>query len=276
MGLIRRNLQRFGTHGTRLLGAVWGEQFPFYYVMEYQKSGGTWLGSLIADYLQIPFPQHTVMPMGCSCVVHGHWRYSPRLRRVFYLYRDGRDVMVSLFFYRMRQIDLARRRGEVDPHERTYRRLFGPRFDPADAAGLLPRFIEHEARHPTGTRVPWHVHCAEWAFDRPGVVTLSYEALLADTAGTLATALPAHTGAPIDADRLRASVAKFSFQKQTGRRPGQEDRGDFKRKGIAGDWRNHFTRETAETFDHLHGDMLVRLGYEPDRTWVQRVDRRIA
>jgi hypothetical protein len=268
MGVIRRNLIRFGSHGTRAIGALWGETFPFYYVMEYQKSGGTWLGGMLADYLQIPFPQHNLLPMACSCVVHGHWPYTPGLRRVFYLYRDGRDVMVSLFFYRQQLIRLARERGEVSPYEATYRRLFGP-AEPWDPAALLPRFMEHEARHPTGTRRSWSAHVADW-IDRPHVVALSYESLLTDAAATLARVIPQHAGRDVDPDRLRATIDKFSFQKQTGRRAGHEDRADFRRKGVAGDWKNHFGREAAEVFDHHFGDTLVRLGYEPDRTWIRR------
>lgn len=271
MSIVRSNLLRFGSHGTRLIGALWGETFPFYYVMEYQKSGGTWLGSLLADYLQIPFPQHSLLPMACSSVVHGHWRYTPNLRRVFYLYRDGRDVLVSLYFYRMRQVRLAQEQGRTDRYDPVYRRLLGRDFDPDDVARHLPRFFEHELRHPTGTRAPWSTHVGEWAFGRPHVVTLSYEALLADAVGTLSRALPKHTGAEVDLERLQASVDKFSFRKQTGRKAGEENRGDFRRKGIAGDWRNHFTREMAELFDRHQGEMLVRLGYEPDRRWVQTV-----
>lgn len=271
MSIIRRNLLRFGSHGTRWIGARWGETFPFYYVTEYQKSGGTWLGSLIADYLQIPFPQHNLLPMACACVLHNHWRYDPRLRRVFYLYRDGRDVMVSLYFHRAREVRAARERGERHPHDRRYERLFGRGWDPDDVRAHLPRFIEHEARHPVGTRATWSEHVGEWAFDRPHVVTLSYEEMLADTVGALARVLPVHTGQPVDPERLRASVEKFSFRRQTGRKAGQEDRASFKRKGIAGDWKNHFTREAAQVFDHHFGDMLVRLGYVPDRRWVDDV-----
>ena len=64
--------------------------------------------------------------------------------------------------------------------------------------------------------------------------------------------------------------------RQTGRAPGAEDRGSFIRKGVAGDWVNHFTRETAELFDELAGDALVALGYESDRGWADRYDLPVA
>ena len=99
----RMQLMRISSRITKLIACCWGESFPFYYVTEYPKSGGSWLADMIADYLQIPRPVHYHLPLSFTCVIHNHWGYSPRLRRVFYLYRDGRDVVVSDYFFINRQ-----------------------------------------------------------------------------------------------------------------------------------------------------------------------------
>jgi hypothetical protein len=39
------------------------------------------------------------------------------------------------------------------------------------------------------------------------------------------------------------------------------------RKGIAGDWRNHFTQENKTRFKQIAGDLLIRLGYEKTNDW---------
>ena len=57
-----------------------------------------------------------------------------------------------------------------------------------------------------------------------------------------------------------------------GRKAGEEDRGSFIRKGVAGDWVNHFGPTAARRFDELAGDALVAVGYEEDRDWVDRYD----
>lgn len=269
--MLRRNLLRFGSHGTRLMGRLWGEQFPFYYVSEYQKSGGTWLGGMIADVLQIPFPQHNLLPMACTCVVHNHWRFDPRLRRVFYLYRDGRDVMTSLYFHRMRDIRQAREAGETSAMDRAYGKLFGANYDLDDSRGNMDRFIAHELENPVGTRAPWHVHVDEWAFDRPHVVTVSYEELKADAAAALCRIIPQHTGQELDPLKAKATAEKFTFARQTGRKAGTEDRASFRRKGVTGDWINHFDRAAAERFEASCGDTLRRLGYVDDASWVDAV-----
>ena len=242
--------EKLAKASTRWIALRWGHTFPFYYVSEHPKSGGTWLARMIADYLQLPFPQFTLLPLAFRCVIQNHWRYDPRLSRVFYLYRDGRDVMVSFYFDRIRIARHSDRPG-AQMQRATYERLFGKAYDPDDIVRHLPRFIEHEFAHPgRGTPLNWRDHVEEWhrAKGRDDLAFLSYEQLREDCAGTLGRAL----------------------ERQTGRRPGAADISQHIRKGVVGDWRNHFSREAAELFDRLAGAALVELGYEADRAWVDR------
>lgn len=257
---------------TRWIGIRWGESFPFYYVAEFPKSGGTWLARMVGDYLQLPFPQYSLLPLAFSCVVQTFSSYHPALRRVFYIYRDGRDVMASLYFDRLRIARHARRPGSASI-ARTYEKLLGKDYDPADIVRHLPRFIEFEFAHPgRGTPLSWRDHVEGWY--RPEAsgprAYLSYEELRRDCAGALGRAIEAVTGEPADPWRIETTVEKMSMKRATGRDPGQGDPTQHIRKGVVGDWRNHFSREAAEVFDHLAGDTLVRLGYEADRGWVDR------
>ena len=266
--------EKLAKHSTRWIGVRWGESFPFYYVAEHPKSGATWLARMVADYLGVPFPQFSLLPATFSCVVHNHWRYDPRLRRVFYLYRDGRDVMTSLYFHRLWIARHSDRPGR-ERTARVYERLFGKGYDSRDIVRHLPRFLEYELASPrAGTPLTWSDHIADW--DRPEesgrLARLGYEELLRDCAGTLGRALETITGEPADPWRIETTVEKMSMKRQTGRDPGQSDPTQHIRKGVAGDWLNHFSREAAELFDQLAGDTLVHLGYEKDRGWVDRYD----
>ena len=270
MSYLRSMLRAAASRPTRVIGMYWGETFPFYYVSEYPKSGGSWLGKMVADCLRIPYPEGQIFPAGFRCVIHNHWRYNPRFRRVLYVYRDGRDVMVSLFFHRMRT--LARRDSvDVRIFKRQYDRLFGKGYDPNDSIALLPRFIENEFKRPRNPRVTWSQHIESWCAPdgHPHVTCLSYEQLVNDCRATLKRAIELVTGATVDQWRIDTTVEKFSMVRQTGRRPGEEDRGAFIRKGVAGDWPNHFSLEAAEVFNDLAGDALIHLGYEKDRDWVR-------
>lgn len=274
MSRIRRNLLRASNLMTRGVAAFWGEQFPFYYVMEYPKSGGTWLAQMVADYLEIPRPKRPVFPLGFQCVVHGHWSYSPRLRRVFYLVRDGRDVAVSLLFRVLGELDRPVFADTWPYYRRRYPSLLELAREPErDVRRTLPRFLEEWSRRSGGTRYNWSQHVGMWTADRPNVVIVRYEDLLDDAAGTLSHVIPIHSGAPIDPERLDATIRKFSFERQSGRKPGVEVPGDDLRKGIQGDWRNYFTQASGEVFDRHFGETLMQLGYERDRAWLENLPR---
>ncbi len=269
MGLLRENQQRLANKTTKFIGVYWGETFPFWYVCEYPKAGGTWLARMVADYLDIPMPQYTIMPLGCQCVIHNHWMFNARLRRVFYLYRDGRDVMVSLYFYRMRNLEQQPDSPFNRRLRQRYERAFGRDFDPQDIRSHLPAFIDLEMRRPMNARISWPTHIRQWCFPRrEHVAYLSYEQLLHDTAGSLERALTKFVEGPIDQERLLATVRRYSFRSMSGRERGVENRASFLRKGVVGDWRNHFTRAAAEVFDHHAGRTLIDLRYERDRSWI--------
>ena len=58
-----------------------------------------------------------------------------------------------------------------------------------------------------------------------------------------------------------------SFEKATGRTPGTEDVNAHLRKGIAGDWQNHFTDRLKTEFKRRYSETLIRTGYEKDSNW---------
>ncbi len=274
MSRSRLIAEKLAKETTRLVAIRWGESFPFYYVSEHPKSGGTWVARMVADCLDLPFPRYIRLPLGFSCVIQNHWRHHPRLRRVFYVYRDGRDVMTSFYYDRIRISRHSDRPGR-DYLKRTYERLFGKDYDPADIVRHLPRFIEHEFAHPgRGTPLNWRDHVDDW--HQPGregrVALLAYEDLRRDCAGALGRAIEEVTGEAPEPWRLENAVEKLSMKRQTGREPGQADVTQHIRKGIVGDWQNAFSREAAEVFNDLAGDALVRLGYEADKGWVDRYE----
>jgi hypothetical protein len=77
---------------------------------------------------------------------------------------------------------------------------------------------------------------------------------------------------PATGEIVLGAVYAQRFEAHTmGRERGVEDVTSHYRKGIAGDWVNHFSPRHAEAFDANFGDLLIRLGYEDNSDWIGRV-----
>jgi len=70
------------------------------YVCEFPKSGGSWVTSLTRDLLR----SQADATEKHARVLHPHWRYDPRYRPLIYVLRDGRDVVISLYFHHVRHL----------------------------------------------------------------------------------------------------------------------------------------------------------------------------
>jgi hypothetical protein len=69
-------------------------------------------------------------------------------------------------------------------------------------------------------------------------------------------------------DMVAEIVARNDFTNKTGgRRPGEEDIHSHYRKGVPGDWKNHFTERHKDYVKKNLNTLLVKLGYEKDDNW---------
>lgn len=150
--------------------------------------------------------------------------------RLIVIYRDGRDVVTSDKFF--------------------LRDYGGKPFDFAEAVQAWCKDMEAHLEH--AGRCP--------------VFACSYEKLLEDGAPVVRE-LFEFLDLPHDPALIEDLLKRSSFRFYTGRERGKEDRKRFYRKGIAGDWKNHFNDEDKRVFKELAGDMLIRLGYEKDLAW---------
>ena len=173
--------------------------------------------------------------------------YGRRCRRAIYLLRDGRDVAVSYYFFRLRN--------------GTYS---------GSLSEFIPRFVQG---HMDGYG-PWRAHVSSW-LDSPlpesgDLHVIRYEDLLADPQRCLGTALD-FVGVTVGDARLRSAVEANRvdrMRKRSSQSPREQStavRDDIPivRKGVAGDWRNHFSEADRETFSRHAGGLLERCGYDP-------------
>lgn len=247
--------------GTRFPNAI-----PLVFVVGYPKSGTTWATQLVADYLQLPFPRFSLLPVGCSAVVQGHQRVWKSYRRGVYVLRDVRDALVSKYFFLAKDIPP----GDHPRMTAAQRRMFPGLVNKANVRDNIAGFVERQMKHPHSSRVNWADHVRSYfEMNNPNVVLLRYEDLLRDGEAALATAMSRLTGEEADRERVRDTIKKFSFTRQADRPLGAKERSGFLRKGQVGDWRNHFTRHAANIVEQYCGDMLIAAGYEADHSWVE-------
>ena len=267
---ISSHLQRISNQVTRRIAVRYASTVPMYPVIEYPKCGGTWVCQMLAGSLALPFAQFSKLPVAMPSVVHGHWKFHPGLENVTFLMRDGRDVMVSYYFH------FARHYWNSDEKydgifSKRLGKLLGADADLQDIRTHLPVFMEYLFENPTGCRQNWLDYNRSWA-NRPKVSYIKYEDLRTDCVASMNTLVTSLVGDQINKERVERAVDQFSMKRMTGRNPGEEDKGSFIRKGVVGDWKNHFTKDAGEVFDRLAGEVLIELGYEQDNSWVSRCD----
>ncbi|HUZ72546.1 MAG TPA: sulfotransferase [Stellaceae bacterium] len=156
--------------------------------------------------------------------------------KFIHVIRDGRDCAVSCWFHNQRLTPdwLAQTFPTQDDFFTEYAR---------DWVKYLRAGQEFAAKEPHRYR------------------EIRYEDVLADTPREAAR-LFAFLGVPATDDVVRACCAGTSFESLSrGRTRGEEDRGSFFRRGIAGDWRSHMSGAAAEGFERIAGEWLSRYGY---------------
>ena len=262
-------LRTCASHMTWWIGERAPRLVPLVYVIGYPKSGTTWVAQMVADYLQLPFPRGSILPVGFPAVMHAHRGFPSGKPRVVYVMRDGRDALTSLYFFESRRMP----EGDHPRMTRLQRRLYPGMVNKADVRTNIGPFVSRQLARPHASPLNWGDHVRTWlgASDTSGSAMVRYEDMRASPVETLTGAMRAITGKEPEPELIRMAVEKFSFRRQSKRSPGEEDRTRLLRKGESGDWRNHFTPEAARAFDRVCGDALIEAGYETDHRWVERV-----
>lgn len=264
---LEQQLRRVSARTTKEIVLRRGGSLGMYLGCGYPKSGTVWLCQLMAAHMGLPYPREYQLPVMMPAVIHTHWTYDRRFPPTAYIMRDGRDLMVSLYFYSVRAMGMAKSPSRVKRLRELFTHLYGPNADVDDIRGNLPKFIEHEMTSPRATHgTSWPEHVGDWV-GRDNVVVTSYEALLRDTPGELHRVVSELTSQEQDPVLAQLAAQRFEFKRASGRSSGTEDRSSFLRKGVSGDWTNNFTQEAGEVFDAFAGNALVKHGYADDRNW---------
>jgi lipopolysaccharide transport system ATP-binding protein len=116
----------------------------------------------------------------------------------------------------------------------------------------------------------WLPNCAriQTSWLEAGERLIRYEDLLKNDVEILEPIMIDDCQLAVSREHFREVVAANRFENVTkGRRPGDEDVTAHERKGISGDWKNHFAEKVKKAFKASYGGILIATGYESDMNW---------
>lgn len=230
-------------------------------VAEYPKSGGSWLVNLLADALALPkrdiyvktgfslfdvlkhpwYEDSQSLELTESCVIKSHEFPDSKLldfpAKTVHLVRDGRDAIVSKYFF---EKDFCVQNGFIKD--------FNITFDD---------YVEK-------TSAEWSNYVEAWM--ARDVITCRYEDLLRNPMHPLKNILESF-GVCVSTERIHESIMANTKEKMRKALDKTFKYNTFVRKGIVGDWKEHFSDYNKDAFKKQAGDVLIRLGYEDSNDW---------
>lgn len=219
-------------------------------VNAYPKSGLTWLVHLVCDLLEgVHQDNEGMTPLTYDHPVTSDWVirkiHKPYWgdddisyvsgKTVIFIQRDPRDIVVSAMYYR----------GTTD-------------LDAAIAQLIHSNYVEYLDS--------WHF---PGALLNCKLIKTTYERLHSHPYTELKGIVSHLTDNPLSDDRIQKAIERQSFQNMRRQLGGDTH---FMRKGIVGDWRNHFTGEQAKYFNIHFGEFMMRQGYVDDLDWWKDVE----
>lgn len=195
-----------------------------------------------------------LLELECGQVFHGHMTMSAELMKnireleiaAVYVYRDLRDAIVSDYFHK----------SKLNPDRATD-------FFRANDKNTL--FMAENLEKWCGPARRYQ-DVRKWLAE-PAIPKVTYEALKANPLDEMGRVLR-EMGFDASEEIVAYIVAVGSFENMSGGRSvGEEDAASGRRKGIVGDWRNHFTEDHIRSFKERYGHLLIEYGYEKDNSW---------
>ncbi|MBC2714658.1 MAG: sulfotransferase domain-containing protein [Desulfobacteraceae bacterium] len=172
----------------------------------------------------------------------------PEENRIFIIIRDLRDTLVSLYF------SVRHSHQIMNPAMQKLRDTLAG-MEMGD--GLI--YLMDKRLH-----VSAEIQ-RSWINDGNGLL-IRYEELIQDQYAGFKRIL-SYCGFDDHEMNIEAAISAHSFEKISGRKPGEESVLSHHRKGVSGDWKNYFDDQVKKVFKERFGELLILTGYEKDDQW---------
>lgn len=236
------------------------------FIVSYPRSGNTWTRFLIATMIHPEVPitfsniervipdihaqsSMTLKRFPRPRILKSHEYFDPRYRKVLYLVRDPRDVVISLYNYRRKCRNI-------------------------DDGYPIEKYVESFLNE-WHTDCSWSEHVESWVATRRGdngFLLVRYEDILRDPSqqlGRIAAFLgidagPERVALAIErsaADRMR-KLEKLESNRWVSTKGRRQDI-PFVGAAKSGNWKNTLPKISTELIESAWGDIMKNLGYEP-------------
>ncbi len=236
------------------------------FIVSYPKSGNTWTRFLIANLVHpemcpdfsninqiIPEPEaastRELAKTPRPRILKSHEYFDPRYRRIIYIVRDPRDVVLSQYHFHMK-------RGRIDENY------------------PIEKFVKSFVAGETSTYASWGENVAGWLatrYNSPEFLLLRYEDMLANTAVEL-TKIASFLEIDADTRRIELAVQQSSADRMRElekRQSGnwyltKNTRKDipFVRTAKSGNWKTSLPESAQEIIEAAWGPLMRWLKYE--------------
>lgn len=216
--------------------------------------------------------------------LNAHWQHAAQLVNVrgFHVIRDPRDILVSAYFSHLHSHE-TRGWSELEAHRNVLRKLDKDQGLMAEMdfstpvframsewkygeANILEVRFERLTSDPYQTFLRVFEHLGLLSNDTGPMQRLSFQIKAAINqayrfgTGQIPFRWPVRR---VPAERVLKRVHQNRFSKRAGGRAiGEEDVSHHFRKGVPGDWKNHFSPEHVREFNRRHRDLLEMTGYD--------------
>ncbi len=244
-------------------------------VIEYPRSGANWLLKMLSSYLRVPYRDLDKNPESITgsllkklvnipplarfntikCLnplkhlekTHVfHNILSSTNKKIIYVIRDPRDVMVSYYHH------------EKHFARTVLKRQTEFRFDDELSVNdELSAYIKYRFETKSFPYLNWSEHVKK-ALNDPRILFIKYEELLTDPSAQMAKAID-FLKLKINQKRIASIVSHHAFEKE--KRRLKEDRQEYSihlRKGVSGEWKEIFNKEMLE-YIYAHGGEQMRI-----------------
>ena len=237
------------------------------FLVSFPRSGNTWARFLVCNLMNpddpVNFAQlesripeiyfvtdRNLRAFPRPRVIKSHECFDPRYKKVIYIVRDPRDVLISYYEYQLK------------------RRVIS---EDLSLEEFVPRFMASEIEPKIGS---WRDHVVSWMATRGGqenFLLLRYEEMLANTQKET-TKIASFLGLDSNPERIARAVALSSadrmrkLEKEQWRqwnmtKNTRQDKA-FVRKAEAGGWKTNLPERCVAQIESAWGDVMRSVGYE--------------